>query len=244
MTDSTVPAGTDPGLFSRAAGIVFSPADTYAHVVRRPSAVGILFIACLLIGLAAGLPQLTERGRMATLDVQVQQIERFTGQPVTPEMYEQLERQAGFGVYTAFIGTFVMLPVTTVVISGVIWVVFSTILGGTATFKGVLAVVAHSQIIPAIGAVAAAPIQYVRGIESMAGPFNLGALAPMLDPRSFLASFLSAVSVFTIWQIVVAGIGLGVLYARPAKRIITGLLIAFLALVAVITGVISSFMGQ
>jgi hypothetical protein len=77
----------------------------------------------------------------------------------------------------------------------------------------------------------------------MAGPFNLGALAPMLDPGSFPAMFLGGISVFTIWQVIVAAIGLGVLYRRPAGRVTAGLLGAYFLLAAVITGVMASFMS-
>jgi hypothetical protein len=244
MTETTAPAGPEQGLFSRAIGVVFSPGETFQHVVRRPRPVGVMFLACLIVGLATGLPQLTERGRIAVLDAQVQQIERFTGQPVTPEMYAQLERQAGVGAYMAMVFTFIMLPFMTLVIAAVLWVVFNAILGGTGTFKAVLAVIAHTQIIAALGAVAALPIQYVQGIQSMAGPFNLGALLPMLDPGSFLAMFLGGISVFALWQIAVAAIGLGVLYNRRASRIATGLIVAYLLLAAAVAAVFSSVMGR
>jgi hypothetical protein len=242
MTDSPASASAEKGLFSRAIGVIFSPGDTFRDVVRHPRPTGVLFIACLLIALSTGVPQLSERGRTAALDAQVQAIERFTGQPVTPEMYAQLEGQAHYGAYTAFGGTFIMLPVVTVVIAGVLWVVFNAVLGGTGTFKAVLAVVAHSQMIPAIGAVAAVPIQYAQGIQSMAGPFNLGALAPMLDPSGFLAMYLGGISVFTLWQIVVTAIGLSVLYGRRTGGVAVGLLVAYLVLAAVIAAVVSSFM--
>jgi hypothetical protein len=244
MTDSPAPAGLDKGLFSRAIGVIFSPEDTFRSVARNPRAAGVLFLAAVVIALATGLPQFTERGRMAALDAQVQAIERFTGNAVTPEMYAQLERQAHYGAYSAIVGTFIMLPVMTLAIAGVLWVVFNAIMGGTATFKAVVAVVAHTQIIGALGAVAAVPVQYAQGIQSMAGPFNLGALLPMLDPGGFPAMFLGGISIFTLWQLAVAAIGLGVLYARPAGRVAAGLVIAYLVLAAVITAVVSSFMGR
>jgi hypothetical protein len=244
MTDSPSPAGAEKGLFGRAIGVIFSPGETFRHVVRDPRAVGVLFLASVVIALATGLPQFTERGRMAALDTQVQAIERFTGQTVTPEMYAQLERQSYYGAYSAIAGTFIMLPVMTLVIAGVLWVAFNALLGGTATFKAVLAVVAHTQVITALGAVAAVPIQYFQGIQSMAGPFNLGALAPMLDPNGFLAMYLGGISVFTLWQVAVAAIGLSVLYGRRAGRVAIGLFAAYLVLAAVIAAVASSFMGR
>ena len=62
MTDSPAPAGAEKGLFGRAIGVIFSPGETFRHVVRNPRAVGVLFLASVVIALATGLPQFTERG--------------------------------------------------------------------------------------------------------------------------------------------------------------------------------------
>ncbi len=62
-------------------------------------------------------------------------------------------------------------------------------MGGMATFKQVLAIVTHSQVIGALGLVAALPIYILgSGAMTMSGPFNLGALAPMLEEGSTLAT--------------------------------------------------------
>ena len=243
MPESAATAPSGKGVLSRAIGIIVSPGATYREVLRNPSPVGILLLCCVVIAIATGLPQFTERGRQTALDSQVQAIERFTGKPVTPEMYEQMEGRAHYGAYGAFIGVFIMMPVMSLLITGVLWVVFNAILGGTAGFKSVLTVVTHSQVIGALGAVAAAPIQYLQGIQNMAGPFNFGVLVPMLDPGSFLALFLGGVSVFVLWQLAVCAIGLAVLYSRNAGRVTAGLTAVYLVIAAVITAVISSFMG-
>ena len=243
MSDSVATAPSGKGVFSRAIGIIVSPGATYKEALRNPRPVGILLLCCLLIAMATGLPQFTERGQQAALDSQVQAIERFTGQPVTAEMYAQMERQAVYGAYGAFAGVFIMMPVMSLIIAGVLWVVFNAILGGTAAFKSVLTVVTHSQVIGALGAVVSAPIQWLQGTQTMAGPFNFGVLLPMLDPGSFLAMFLGGIGVFVLWQLAVCAIGLAVLYSRRVGRVTAGLITAYLAIAAAITGVFSSFMG-
>ena len=87
MTD---PAPSQPdqpqlGLVARAIGVITSPAATFADVVRVPRPAAILFIASAVIAVASTLPQMTERGRQAILQTQVETIERFM--PVT-ETYE------------------------------------------------------------------------------------------------------------------------------------------------------------
>jgi hypothetical protein len=177
------------------------------------------------------------------LDSQVQAVERFTGQPVPPEAYAGMEQQARYGGYITIVSMFVFVPVICVIFAAIYWAVFNTILGGTATFKQVLTIVTHSQVIAALGAVAAVPIQYAQGVQSWAGPFNFGALLPMLEPGGFAASFLSGIGVFTLWQLVVTAIGLAVLYRRRTGNIAIGLIVAYLVITAVVTAVFSSFMG-
>jgi hypothetical protein len=232
------------GLLSRALGIVFSPGATFQDVVRAPRPAGILLLVCLVMGVATGLPQFTERGRQATLDMQVQQIEKFTGQPVTPEAYAGMESRAKYTGYITLASMFVFLPVFCLVFAALYWVVFNAILGGTASFKQVLGIITHSQVITALGAVVGAPIQYMQGTQTTAGPFNLGALAPMLEPGSALAGILGAISVFSIWQVIVSAIGLGTLYKRRSGTIAVVLLVFYVLIVSVFTVGLSKLFGR
>lgn len=232
MNPSDNQASTELGLFARAAGIVFSPSATFIQVVRSPRPAAILFLICLVVGLAAALPQFTEKGRQSTLEMQVQTIEQFTGQPVTPEMYAQMEARARYSPYQTFGGVFLALPVASIFFTALYWALFNVILGGTATFKQVLGVVTHAQVIGALGAALAAPIQMLQGVQSIYGPFTLGALVPMLEPDSVIVSFLSALTFFSLWEVVVTGIGLAVLYRRSQSAMILGVLALSLAMTA------------
>jgi hypothetical protein len=99
-------------------------------------------------------------------------------------------------------------------------------------------------VIGALGLVIGAPIQLWQGTLSMGGPFNLGALVPMLDEGSFLARFLGVVSVFTIWGLIVLAIGLAVLYRRKTANIAIALFLAFGLIGAAFVGVFSRFGGR
>ena len=117
------------------------------------------------------------------------------------------------------------------------------VLGGTATFKQVASIAAHSGVISALGAIIAAPIQVVQGTFSPMGPFTLGALVPMLDESSFVARFLSVISVFSVWGTIVTAIGFSVLYRRKTSTIavaLFGLTAVFAAVWATALGIFSS----
>jgi hypothetical protein len=243
MTDTTTTPVRNPGLFARAVGVIVSPTETFRAVVAHPRSAGVLFLVCLVMGLSTGAPQLTDSGRRAALEAQVEQIERFSGQPVTTDQYVQIERGASFGAYAAIAGVFIIIPVLTLLFSALYWAFFNVVLGGDATFGQVLADNAHAQVITALGALIGAPIMMMQGTFSQAGPFNLGALAPMLDPRSGLSLFLGAITFFGLWQSIASGLGLGVLYKRGPTGIIIGLLVIYLGVTALFTVGLSSLMG-
>lgn len=226
------------GLLARAIGVITSPRATFENIVAHPRPFAILFLVAVVIALTAGVPQFTESGRQAALDAQIRNTERMTGQPMGPEQIERMERFSQYTGYFAIVGAFIFLPIFSLIITAIYWALFNALLGGTASFKQVLAVVTHSQVIGALGALIGVPIQLMQGTMSMGGPFNLGALAPMLDEGSRLAGFLGAISVFTVWGVFVTAIGLGVLYRRKT----TGIFIALLALTLLITAVFTVFL--
>ncbi|MCC7009343.1 MAG: YIP1 family protein [Acidobacteria bacterium] len=239
MSQSVAGTESNTSILARAIGVVTAPAATFAEVVRSPRPAGILLLVSLVVGLLTALPQFTERGQQHLLEMQRQQITRM-GIAISPEMEETLARRAPYLGYQTLVSVFVALPIVSVVIAAFCWALFNIVLGGTATFKQVLGIVTHSQVIRALGVVAAAPIIWMQGLQNMAGPFNLGALAPMLDPASRLAGMLAGLDFFTLWQIVVIGIGLGVLYRRRALGISVGLLLIYVAVVAAVTAAFSA----
>jgi hypothetical protein len=142
------------------------------------------------------------------------------------------------------VGAFVFMPIVCLFFAGLYFVIFNAILGGTATFKQVLAVVAHSQVISAVGAAIGSPIQMMQGTMNIAGPFNLGVLVQFLDENSFLARLLGSTNVFTIWGLLVLGIGLGVLYKRSGMKIGIVLNLVYLLFAAAAISIFGSFMSR
>jgi hypothetical protein len=240
MTDAAAVPTPDQGTLARAVGIILSPGKTFLAVVRDPRPAVMLLLVAFVVALAGAVPQFTERGRQAAVDMQVQQTERMFGRAMTPEEYEATIARSRFGPYLAFAGAFVMLPVSTLIFSALYWFVFNAVLGGTATFKQVLGVTAHSQVIGALGALAGAPIMYAQGTVTTTGPFTLGAFAGMLEPGSFLSNFLSGIAVFAIWGLIVNAIGLGILYRRKTTGIAMALIAIYLVMVAGFAAVFSA----
>jgi hypothetical protein len=242
MTEAEATPAPAQGLFARAIGIIVSPKATFEKLVGAPRVTGAILLAGLAIGLSTSLPRLTESGRQAALDAQIQQTERFTGQAPTEEQIARMQQFAPLQTYGTMVFAPVGLALGLLVFAGIYFVVFNVALGGTATFKQVLAICAHSSIISAVGAVIGAPVQYFQGTASPFGPFALSALLPMLDEHTFLARFLGFINVFSIWGTIVTAIGFGVLYRRKTSSIAIGLFVLtalFAAVGATVIGIFS-----
>lgn len=227
MPDTADAQVQDQGLLSRAIGVIVSPTQTFRTIAAYPRPATILFVACFVMGLAKGLPLFSPVARQVLLDTQMDFISSVMKQPITPEMAAQFQRGARNAPYTTFAGIFVFGPVMVLIFTAVFWAVFNAILGGTATFKQVMGIVTHTQVIGALGEIVAAPLVWFNGSTHAAGPFNLGALVPMMDPKSPAVIFLTALGFFAIWQFAVTGIGLGVLYKRRTTPIAIALVIVY-----------------
>jgi hypothetical protein len=143
-----------------------------------------------------------------------------------------MQERSQYGAYLSMAGAFVALPLFTLFFTALYWFVFNAIGGGTATFKQVLGVNTHAQVIQALGAAVSAPIMYATNSFTTTGPFSLGAFAAAAPPGSFLANFLGGIGLFPLWTTIVTAIGLGVLYRRKAGGIAVFLIAVYLLIVA------------
>jgi hypothetical protein len=225
----SAPAAPVPSVFSRFVGIITAPRATFETVVRSPRTIGILALVALLTGIGQGAFSLTERGRQASLDFQVQQQERF-GRTVTDEQYAQMEKMGPMMTYFQIGGTFIMFPIIVLIVSAIFYAIFNVMMGGSAEFKQVMAVLAHAWVIPTLGVLFNGIMNFVRGSIATSSA-NLGLLLPMLPEGSFASNVAGGIDFFTIWWLFVCAIGMSVLYKRSTRNIAIGLFLVYGAIV-------------
>ena len=222
MTEPASPSAPAPlSLVARIVGVVASPRETFAAIAATPKWIDVLIVTTLVAAVLTFAFLSTPVGRQAMLDQQVSTMEGF-GMQVSDAQYAEMEKGLERGAYFAVGSILVFGPVVTVILAGVFFAVFNAALGGQASFKHVLAIVAHSGVVGAVGMLFTTPLNYVR--ESMSDPANLGIFFPMLDEASPLAAFFGAIKFFTVWWFVVLGIGFAVLYRRRSQPIVLSLL--------------------
>jgi len=233
----TVAAPAPKGLVARFIGIITSPRATYEAVVAHPKWFGMLAVVAIGMGVLFAGFLFTKTGQDAWLDA------ALTGpfsRNVNEQQVQGMQRIAPFIGYFALVQFLIVLPLVSVVVSGILYAVFNVAMGGTATFKQVFAVVVHGGPIGILSALFTVPLNYSRG--TMSSATNLGVFLPMLSEQSFLAHFLGVIDIFIVWQLVVVSIGLAVLYRRRTQPIATALLVVY-AIIALIIAVVRGGSG-
>jgi hypothetical protein len=226
MTDSTPIQGTaaPKPFISRVLGILFSPRETFLSVVAHPKWFGMLALSTVVAALCMWALLSTEAGQQAFIDQSVSAIEGW-GRTVDDAMYAQLEKQATIARYINPVAILIIAPIVAFVIAGILLGVFNTVLGGQASYKQVLAVVAHSAPVSVVQQLFTTPLNYFRG--SLSSPTNLGVFFPMLEENRFLSSFLGTIDLFFVWATLVTAIGLAVLYKRRTRPVAIGLFVVY-----------------
>jgi hypothetical protein len=231
MANMSMQAGASPapkGLIARAIGIITAPRATYESVVAHPKWFGMLALCAVGLGILIGGFLMTKVGQEAWLDAALNS--PFSGQ-VNDQQIQAMEKMAPYVGYGTVVYMLVLVPIFTVIISGVLFAIFNAAMGGNATFKQVLAVVVHAAPIGLLSQLFTVPLNYFRG--TMTSATTLAVLLPMLPEKSFAARLLGMIDLFLIWQVLVLSIGLAVLYRRRTQPIATALLVVY-AVIAVI----------
>jgi hypothetical protein len=241
MADSSTATGATPGpagFFSRFIGVITAPREMFQRIVAHPSWAGMLMLTTVIVAGSAALPLTTDAGKQAALEQQIEWVEYFG--EVSPQMEAEMQRSMGMAPLTTAATMLVSIPVFTVIIAGILFVVFNAALGGDASFRHLFAVLVHASVVSALGHLFTGLLNYFRG--SVASATNVSVLLPMIDRSTFLGKLLATIDVFLIWWIIVLSIGLAVLYRRRTQPIAITLF-AIYGVIGVLIAVIMTRLG-
>jgi hypothetical protein len=209
-----------PPLHRRVLDTFISPGRMFAGFGDNPPWAGALAIAVVL-GAAAVL--------LIPEQVFIDQMENAMsrrGEPVTID--SDAATIAKFGRIMGAIGALIVQPVVTFGIAGALTLVFSLILGGRATYRQHLAVVAHALLITTAGALLALGLGATFG---QVVHFSLALAVPFLEEGTYLYRVLEGIDVFALWMVSVMGLGVSVLDDRRSWASAAGILLGvFLAI--------------
>ncbi len=220
----------DQGLFARFVGVLFSPRETFAVVAAHPRWFAMLALVLVATAVVTGGYLMSASGQQAWLD----SMERTGANAAQMEVYQKVVPYLG---YITAGWVLIISPILLVVVSGILFVVFTVGTGGNARFKQVFSVIVHSQVVGLVGGLVKLPLNFATG--SLTSSTSARVFFPMLDDTSFLARLMGMIDLFLVWWVAVLAIGFAVLYKRRTGPIA----IAFFALYALIAVGIAAIMA-
>jgi hypothetical protein len=219
-----------PGLLARIFGVLVSPKETFAAVAANPRWLGVMAVT-LVIGAACQYVIFSSPAMQDELFKQATRNPNMTDQQVAAVETFLTRLPALFAG-----ATFVLGPAVTALFAGILMLIFSTLMGGSARFKQVYAVVAHSGVVSCVQGILGAGLLLSGAMPN--GPRAPGAtlaiFVPMLEETSFVTRFLGAIDLVLVWWLITMSIGLAVLYRRKTGGIATTLLAIYLVIALII----------
>lgn len=194
---------------SRLTGVLMAPVETFQRIAARPS-----WLLPLIVTIVAGLG--VTALMMPKLDLETMLREQLAeaGSSASAEQIDsQVETMTKVARVTAWVGPFVLTPAAFLFLALVFWGTAS-IVGGQLRYKQSLAVVAHSWMPQVIASLLSIPVilssesidpEQAQGGHLLAS--HLGFLADR-DVSPVLHGLLSSFDVFSLWSLVLLGVGL------------------------------------
>jgi hypothetical protein len=224
------PAPQDPDAGSlprRVVDTFFSPIALFSRFGTRPPWVDVTIVSVVLGAIAFAL--IPQEVLLSTMEEGMRQ--RGQEMPAGMDPARMAGMQRMFGMAAVVIAPWILLAV----FAGLMVLIFSVILGGTATFRQYVGVAAHASLVSAVGSLAALPIILQKGV---AAGITLAPLAVGMDPESFVYQFLNAWNVFLVWQFVLLALGASALNRRIGAGTAVGVVLGLYAVAAVVIAVL------
>jgi hypothetical protein len=131
--------------------------------------------------------------------------------------------------------------VSFVVIAAVLFFVFNVLLGGDSSFRRVFSLYCYSSLVAIPSMIVKFPLIMAKG--NMNVQTSLALLLSPDSQGSFLNSVLSSFDIFTIWQVILVSIGLGVMYKFSTKKAFVAVLVLWVIWIGLKSGLGSAFGG-
>ena len=234
-TVQTSAPAKEMGVLQRIIGVFTSPRQTFESVDRKPDWL-VPFVIILVVSLAFTLAL-----RPIMLEEQFEKqreamLERGMSES---QVDEQLQKGQKIAQITAPIGALVASALSLLIVAAVLLFCGNVVMGGEAKFKKVFAVNTWASLIGVLGIIIKAPFIWQK--QTIQIHFGLAAFLSEDQAKTFLYKVFANVELFTIWGLIVLGIGLAVIYKWTTQRALTLVFVLWLIYVFGSAGLASLF---
>ncbi|MFQ5868578.1 MAG: Yip1 family protein [Candidatus Zixiibacteriota bacterium] len=227
-TEETKPIGQ----LSRIGNLFFDPVRTFRSLDIKPSWLWAFIIVAVVALISSQLLySLTIKEQLARIsslpNISAEQLEVIKGRMMNPT-------NRIISIVATPIGVLLML----LVVSGVLYFVFSILLGGNSSFKRVLSVYTYSSLIAIPSAIVTIPLAFAKGTAKIS--LSPALLLSAEKAETFLGGFLSQFSFFALWQYILVSVGLSLVYKFSKGRSFVTVAILWV-IASVVMAVLSKF---
>jgi len=231
----------DMGVIQRIAGVFLQPQKVFEYLRLKPDfLVPIILVAIIGIITSYFIYDIA-------IDETITNIEQNENIPDERRdiiLDSVAERRTGMWRYLSIylfpvVGTLVIFSI----VSLVYWLMGNVILGGKASFKQIFSAFGYSYLILAIaGTIVKVPLMISK--ETIKIHTSLAAFMPRDASQSALFRFLDGFDIFTIWMLIVFGIGFAVIYRFSKQKGMIGVFVPWLLYVLIFNVALGSFFSQ
>lgn len=206
----------------------FSPIALFRRFGPRAPWVDVLVISIVLTAVLALL---------VPREILVAQIEAaMSRQQQAGGPAPSMDTMVMIGRVTGVVGQLVMGPLIALAVAGLAMLLFGVLMGGGASFRQHLAVVAHAGLVTPLG-VAVTLLFVVLGNNPTA-QLSLALLVPGLEADTFAFRLLNALNVFYLWWAALIGVGAAAVNRRVSTATGVGVVFALYLAIAVLIAVL------
>ena len=206
------------GALGRITGVFFSPSATFADIARKPSWVIPVILSTVITLLAFAVMNQKVDWR----DVSAKKIEESPrAANLSPEQkQQQIEMSAKVTPYILY-ASGLLIPILFAVIVGAVMLGAFNLLGGAGTnFSTAMSIVAHANLVFILSSILFVIILFLKppGTLDVDNPIatNIGAFMPD-GTAKWLLALGKSIDIFTIWLLVLIGIGFAATNPRKLK---------------------------
>ncbi len=227
-------AANEPGIFEKIFNVFVAPQKTFESVDRKPDwlvpmaivVIIAIFYSIMIMPIAMNEGMDKQRVKMEERGMSPDEIDRAM------EMGKKFGNV--FGIVGGSVGPILYL----LLIAGLFLFIGNTILAGQTTYTRMLSVVSYTSLIGSVGSLILLPL--ILSKKTMEVSFSLASFLSVESSESFLYQLLKKIDFFTIWQIIVAGIGFAIIYKFTTKKgiaAIAGLYIVIIGIVLILQSI-------
>jgi hypothetical protein len=204
---------------ARVAGVFLSPGETFADIARKPGFIAPLILA-IVAAVAVSETILAKIGMERIIRAGLEQ--SGSTSRMSPEQLEQAVHQSAAiaGIFAHFGGVLVP-PIYLAIIAGIGLLIVNQIFGASAKFKTAFSVACYAYLPSILGALMVLAIilfgDPARFNADNPAPTNVGFFLNPLETSKPLYKFASSVDIFTLWLLILLGIGFSEAAGRKVK---------------------------